>query len=227
MFAQVHISELYYLEKVLFGFNSSEGFVSPNEFFSQHNHPFLDVLTGFFYLCWMPVPLVLATYLTFTDRVMVLRFLLAFLIVNLLGWVIYYTYPAAAPWYVEIYGFTENFNIQGNAAGLIRFDNFFDIHLFQKMYTVGSNVFAALPSMHSAYPLIAFIYGIKSRLGWINIPMGIVMVGIWFAAVYSNHHYIIDVLLGIIVAVVGIWLFENILMKTRLKHWVENWASKI
>ncbi len=227
IFNPVHISEPYYLEKALFGFNSIDGFVTPNEFFSQHNHPILDVLSGFFYLCWTPVPIMLATFLTFTDRRLVLRFSLAFLLVNFLGWVIYYSYPAAAPWYVEIYGFTENFTIPGHVAGLIRFDKFFDIDLFQKMYTKASNVFAALPSLHSAYPVVAFVYGIKSKLGWVNILLGIVMVGIWFAAVYTNHHYIIDVLLGIIVALVGIWIFERVLMKTRLRNWIETWATKI
>jgi len=36
----------------------------------------------------------------------------------------------------------------------------------------------------------------------------LVMCGIWFSAVYTNHHYILDVIAGILCAVAGIWLFS-------------------
>ncbi|MEQ9423694.1 MAG: phosphatase PAP2 family protein [Cyclobacteriaceae bacterium] len=226
LYNTVHVSEPYFMEKALFGFMHNGVMVTPNEYFSSNNIPLIDFLSGFFYLCWMPVPVILAIYLIWTDRPMALRFSLAFLFVNLVGWIIYYGYPAAAPWYVEKYGFTENFTLMGDAAGLTRFDDVINYPLFEKMYTKASNVFAALPSMHSAYPVVAFAYSLRAKLGWINILFAIVMGGIWFAAVYTNHHYIIDVLLGILVAVVGIWLFELIYRKTILKDLVAKWAQR-
>ena len=45
-----------------------------------------------------------------------------------------------------------------------------------------------------------------------NMVFATVMGGIWFAAVYSNHHYVLDVLAGIACAGLGIWLF-NLLRK--------------
>lgn len=39
------------------------------------------------------------------------------------------------------------------------------------------------------------------------------MTGIWFTAVYSGHHYIIDVTLGIVCALTGIVIFEYLLMR--------------
>ena len=65
-----------------------------------------------------------------------------------------------------------------------------------------------MPSLHSAYPLLVLYTGIKARSGTINVFFLIVMVGIWFAAVYTSHHYILDVLAGILCAVAGIVLFE-------------------
>lgn len=227
IFNPVHIEEPLNLEKSLFGIMTSNGILTPSGYFQQNTYPFLDVVTGLFYLCWMPVPLLLATYLTFTNRIILFQFSLAFLTVNIFGWIIYYLYPAAAPWYVDLYGFEENFNIPGNVAGLGRFDQFFGVSIFESLYTKASNVFAALPSLHSAYPVVAFVYGIKNKMGWINVFFGVVMVGIWFAAVYTNHHYVIDVLLGIIVALVGILFFEKVLMKTRFKNVVEDWANSI
>ena len=226
-FNPVHIAEPLELELKYFGVLMDNELVTPSRYFQENTHALLDVLTGLFYLCWMPVPLLFATYLTFTNRVILLQFSLAFLLVNFIGWTIYYLYPAAAPWYVDLYGFTENFNIPGEVAGLGRFDEFFGITLFSDLYTRASNVFAAIPSLHSAYPVVAFTYGLKNKMGWVNYLFGTVMLGIWFAAVYTNHHYVIDVVLGIIVALVGIALFERVLLKTRMKDWIDRWASAI
>ena len=223
----VHLKEPYFLELSLFGITTPEGVLTPSQYFQVNTHPFLDVITGLFYLCWMPVPLLLASYFTFTNRVILFQFSLAFMMVNLIGWTIYYLYPAAAPWYIDLYGFTENYGIPGHVAGLGRFDDFFGITLFKDLYTKASNVFAAIPSLHSAYPVVAFVYGVKARLGWFNYFLALVMVGIWFAAVYTNHHYIIDVALGVAVAVLGIFVFERVLLKTSLKETIEKWANSI
>jgi membrane-associated phospholipid phosphatase len=42
------------------------------------------------------------------------------------------------------------------------------------------------------------------------------MVGIWFTAVYASHHYILDVLAGIICAALGIGLFNIALSSSAL-----------
>jgi hypothetical protein len=139
--------------------------------------------------------------------------MLAFFFVNLLGFVVYYTFPAAPPWYVQKYGFELFLNTPGNMAGLGRFDAFFGIHLFHSMYEKSSNVFAAMPSLHSAYPLIMLFYGIKNRLGAINLFFALVTLGIWFAAVYTSHHYVLDVLCGIGCTLVGLLLFEKVVIK--------------
>jgi cytochrome c biogenesis protein CcdA len=65
-----------------------------------------------------------------------------------------------------------------------------------------------MPSLHSSYPIIVLYYGIKNRLGIINVFFAIVMLGIWFTAVYASHHYVLDVLAGILCAGLGITLFN-------------------
>src|SRR5206468_9223278 len=112
------------------------------------------------------------------------------LFVNLIGFVGYYVYPAAPPWYVQQYGFQFQAHTPGNTAGLARFDNYFHAGIFHALYAKSSNVFAAMPSLHSAYNLIVLYYGIKNRLGIINVLFAIIAAGIWFAAVYSSHHYL-------------------------------------
>ena len=38
-------------------------------------------------------------------------------------------------------------------------------------------------------------------------------MGIWWTAVYSGHHYIIDVTLGILTALIGVLLMEKVVFK--------------
>jgi hypothetical protein len=211
----VHIGDLYNLEKHLFGINVNGTLLTPNEYFNLKATTWLTIVTGLFYLCWIPVPLSFAAYLFFRNKKQFLYFALTFLFVNLLGFVVYYLYPAAPPWYVQYYGFKFHPLTVGNTGGLARFDAYFHINLFKSIYAKGSNVFAAMPSLHSAYPIIVVYYAVKNRLGLMNVFFAIVMLGIWFTAVYASHHYILDVLAGIVCATTGITLF-NILF-TRVK----------
>jgi membrane-associated phospholipid phosphatase len=55
---------------------------------------------------------------------------------------------------------------------------------------------------------IVLYYSIKAKMkGW-NILFAIITAGIWFGAVYSGHHYIIDVLAGILCTIIGITIFQ-------------------
>ncbi|MCF2447450.1 phosphatase PAP2 family protein [Dyadobacter sp. CY345] len=210
----VHIKSLYDLEKSVFGIQSGPSILTPNEFWIKYQNPFLDVMSGLFYLTWIPLPLSLAGYLFFKNRPKFFTFAFTFLLVNLIGFVIYYLYPAAPPWYSQQYGFEFIANTPGNTAGLSRFDSFFDVGIFKSIYSKSSNVFAAMPSLHSSYPLIALYYAVKSRISLgLTILIGITMPGIWFAAVYTSHHYVLDVLAGISCAITGIILVNLFIAK--------------
>lgn len=209
LYNTVHIRSLYDAEKSLFGIHFQNQIITPNEYWQQHTHIFFDVISGIFYLCWVPVPMIFAVYLFFTNRQQFMHFSLTFLFVNIIGFVIYYIYPAAPPWYVQHYGFKFNPHTPGNTAGLVRFDDFFHAGIFAALYSKSSNVFAAMPSLHSAYPLLTLFYGLKNRLGSINVLFALIMVGIWFAAVYSGHHYVLDVLAGIACALTGLFVFQK------------------
>ncbi len=227
-FNPVHVKELYQTEKSLFGIHEQGNVLTPNEYAQAHSTTFLDVLSGFFYINWIPVPLLFGFYLFRKNKTHFLHFSLAFLFVNLIGFVLYYLYPAAPPWYVQQYGFEVHFNTPGNTAGLARFDEYFGINLFHSLYAKSSNVFAAMPSLHSAYPVIVFYFGLKNRAGLINLFFAVFMMGIWFSAVYSGHHYLLDVLAGITCALTGLFLYEKwISKKTWFRKFIYNYANLI
>jgi hypothetical protein len=211
----IDVQGLYEAEKSLFGISTASGVLTPNEYFNIHNCSFMDFWAGVFYLCWVPVPILFGLSLYFTkQRAVYLRFALVFLFVNLIGFCGYYIHPAAPPWYVMKYGFEPILNTPGDVAGLGRFDAMTGLGIFDFLYSRNSNVFAAVPSLHSAYMVIAFYYSLKAQYpNWLRFIFGVIMFGIWFTAIYSAHHYVIDAILGAGCAVLGIFLFEKVLLK--------------
>jgi len=222
LFNDVDIAGIYHLERKLFGVNYHGNLLSPNEFFYIERRTFLDILSGIFYLTWVPVPLLFALYLFFNNREQFLHFSLTFLLINILGFVVYYIHPAAPPWYVQEFGFEFNPVTLGNTAGLARFDSYFGVDIFKSIYAKSSNVFAAMPSLHSSYPVLVVFYGVKNKLGAINILFGFIMMGIWFAAVYSGHHYVLDVLAGVVCAMAGIAMFSCLLKLRVVQRFIQS-----
>lgn len=214
----VDIGGIYEAEKSLFGIMGAEGnILTPNEFFAIHNWKIMDFMAGVFYLCWVPVPILFGIWL-YGDRQrkVYLHFAVVFLLVNLIGFAGYYIHPAAPPWYVMHYGFDFIPGTGGETAGLSRFGDITGWHVFDALYGRNANVFAAVPSLHSAYMVVALWYAFKAKCpALIRVLFAVILVGIWFTAVYTAHHYLIDVLLGIATALGGIILFEYGLMRIK------------
>ncbi len=223
----VNIKEPYEIEKALFGISINGILLTPNEYFALNTRAWLDVLSGLFYINWVPIPLAFGVYLFLKDKILFTEFSLVFLFVNLLGFMIYYLYPAAPPWYVDLYGFDLQIGVPGNRAGLARFDEIVGAPIFQSIYNKNANVLAAMPSLHATYPLIVLYYGIKKRLGWINILFVVFMLGIWFSAVYSNHHYFIDVLVGIALTIIAFIVSAFLLKKPLAKNVINRFVKYI
>lgn len=215
-FNTVHIGDLYEFDKKYFGVHYHGALISLNEYWELHRNTFLDVINGFFYLCWMPVPISFAAYLYVRNRRAALEFCLTFLLTNFVGFIGYYGFPAAPPWYVYYHGTAFNAATPGNVAGLAGFDNFLGVNIFHGLYAKSSNVFAAMPSLHSAYVVVSVFYAYKKNVSlfW-KVFLTTVMIGTWFAAIYTHHHYISDVLVGILCAVIGITIFQKILLKRK------------
>ncbi|GHS99886.1 aureobasidin A resistance protein [Bacteroidia bacterium] len=211
----IDVEGLYNLEKSLFGIVENGIRLIPSEYFALHHHAVVDFLAGISYLGWVPIPVAFAIYLYVKNRKdLFLRFSMVFLFVNLIGFTGYYIHPAAPPWYAMNYGFNPVLNTPGNTGGLFRFDDLIGLPVFHSIYGRNANVFAAVPSLHSAYLVVVLFYAIKNKSHWaILVTVALFMCGIWFTAVYAAHHYIVDVLLGILCAFIGIFLFEYGLMK--------------
>ena len=107
----IDVKELYDTEKALFGIQTNGQILTPNEYFALHNWKVMDFLSGIFYLCWVPVPMLFGVWLYFKgEKELYLRLALVFLFVNFIGFAGYYIHPAAPPWYVMLHGFEPVLN---------------------------------------------------------------------------------------------------------------------
>lgn len=229
-FLPVDTDNLYNLEKLLFGVRTDDGLLILGEYFEIHHHAIADLFAGIFYLCWVPVPIAFGLWLFFTGkRTDSIHFASAFLLVNLIGFCGYYIHPAAPPWYVMHYGFDVVLDTPGNVAGLARFDELLHTSLFEGIYGRNSNVFAAIPSLHASYLLVTLIYSIKSHSGrGMSFLFAVLMIGIWCTAVYTGHHYVIDVLLGIVTGLIGVGLFELLVSRWNpFRRFFERYAELV
>jgi membrane-associated phospholipid phosphatase len=198
----VHVAEPYLLERSWFGISG----LTPNEWFDRHQSVALDLACGLAYLVFVAEYLAAAFALFFFRRFDVLRkFTLCFLVVNLLGFITYFLYPAAPPWYVAEHGLGPALmNVEPQKAAAARFDLLLGTHFFDQMYGRGIDVYGAIPSLHVTYPLLATWAAFRTpELRWARAPAIAFFLLMCLSAVYLQHHYVIDVLLGIAYALVA------------------------
>jgi membrane-associated phospholipid phosphatase len=193
---RIHVAGPYLLDRAWFGIGGH----TLNEVFAHHHWVIADLAAGFAYLIYVPEYLALALVTFFTGRMTrALTFARGFLLVNVMGFVTYLMYPAAPPWYVAAHGLgPAQLHTAPSPAAAARFDALLGTRLFQDMYRQSVEVFGAIPSLHAAYPLIAAILVFQTReLRWARGPTAGFAALMCFAAVYLQHHYVIDVLLGL------------------------------
>ena len=215
----IHVREPFEFDRFFFGIREGTTVLTPNQWLQRHTHPVLDIITGFFYIVFIPLFVAFAAYFRFVlskKNPSVLSesegMMWAFFWLNMLGYSTYYWYAASPPWYVEQYGFgPARLDVVGSAAGCVRFDQALGTRVFDEWYGRSADVHGAIPSLHIAYPLLALVYALRFRsLRWGAFVYYLVLC---FSAVYLNHHYILDVLWGSVYAVVVgvgmIWLYRG------------------
>lgn len=228
----VNVVEPYSLESLLFGWMTSShipafSFVQWRISHDGHWYKIIvDLISGNTYAIHFAAPLALmwVFWHTVDDRRTFYRFTYTLTVLNLAALATFMVYPAAPPWYVYKYGLQQPALIgmvSGAVGGLLDIDNFFRMKLFTTLWDkFNPNLFAAIPSLHGAYPLaIAFFIWKKFRgrtWMWFLYP-----ALAWFAAVYLNQHYIIDLLIGMIYLVGAYLVTERILVPIIFNRFVD------
>jgi len=112
---------------------------------------------------------------------------------------------------VTAYGFgPARLDVHSAAAAASRFDQLLGTHFFDQIYGRGIDVYGAYPSLHVAYPLLAVWATFRAReLRWARVPAICFFLLMCLSAVYLQHHYVIDVLLGIAYAIATLALLAK------------------
>jgi len=194
---QVHVADLYLAERTLFPWF---GGGSLGDLIASQPNVVFDVLCGIVYITYLPEAIGLAALLFFKDKRAMATLTWSFALISVTGWAMWILWPAAPPWYVDIYGLGPAvMDAPPSAAGAARFDAVFGIDMFQSFYERSWNVFGAMPSLHVGYAVIAAlaVWPVEGRWGcWLRRFTVVYAVVMTFGSVYLRHHYLLDGVFG-------------------------------
>ncbi len=206
----IHISEPYQIDLSWFGWMHAGKKILLNDFFLAWTHPALDLLCGIIYILHEPIAILLILLIwRLRSPEEAGRYTLAFLLMNFLAFATYFLYPAAPPWYVTHYGFMQPLHpIAGDPGGLIRFDALLGFKLTSGFYGMSPVVFGAIPSMHAGFASLGWLYALQNPGKW-KYAQSVYLSLMCFAAVYLQHHYVIDLFLGMFYAALAFFIVEK------------------
>jgi len=172
---------------------------------------FLDMTAAFAYLIHFVVTWIFAVFLFLYFRkktttlgypvIQPYTFLWCFGILNVFAVATQLAWPTAPPWYVENYGnLPANYTMPGDRAGLRYADDFLQYPLFRNLYGHSPIVFGSFPSLHGAWPIVITIFAPIKSLKIIGTAYVAI---VWWAAVYLNHHFMVDLIGG------GLYVFVS------------------
>jgi membrane-associated phospholipid phosphatase len=203
----IWVSQPYRIEKTLFGLGSGSARITLNEFFARHHWRGTDLACGVAYMVYLYVALGFAVAIALAGRrheKLLSRYGWTFFFVNVAGFATYCLCPTAPPWYVATHGLgPADVNTLPSPAALVRFDAMVGFPYFHEFYRRSADVFGSIPSLHCAYPLVVLLYARELRNRWLTATLLGFYLLVMFSAVYLQHHYLLDALLGTLYAGAG------------------------
>ncbi len=205
---RVHVCDLRAIDVRFFGF----GVIGPDgqpgtlhDWMQAHALLPLDVFFSIPYGTFLPAAIVAGVFLYVRDYAAMRKFTLSFFLLNVFGFITYHVYPAAPPWWFHAHGCAVDLAAKASEGpNLARVDEYLGIHYFHGFYGRSHDVFGAVPSLHVAYPLMIFMCGWRCFKPWMRVASGFFYLQMCCAAVYLDHHWVFDVLLGTLYTVVVI-----------------------
>lgn len=184
----------------------------PHQILAQYSHPILDFFAAVPYLIHFPLPLLFFLYLAFNRRRRhgVYAFLWCAGWVNLSALLIQFLFPTAPPWFTDSAVFDEEdghlISVSPNEAGFERLDALMGWNVFHNIYSKSPVKYGAFPSLHVAWPTIILVCR-----PWVNEKFATLhVVWIAWAALYSNHHYGVDAVAGILLVLLVNYMMTRV-----------------
>jgi inositol phosphorylceramide synthase catalytic subunit len=189
--------DLREVEARLFGWSEGGERFTLHDYFYVNHAPALDLVAAVPYATFILWCVAVSVFLYVRDRPAMRRFAWGFLLMNVAAFVTYHVVPAAPPWYIHQHGCAVDLSTRASEGpALARVDAMLGVPYFRGMYGKAASVFGALPSLHCAYPILVVIEGWRAfgpTMRAASITYAVAMV---FSAVYLDHHWVLDALLG-------------------------------
>ena len=164
----------------------------------------LATISVAFYFLHFPLPLAIGFLLWIHQRRVYYDYVGAMILLSMAAFVTYLILPVAPPWWAEKFGYASGILHLRDAGfnGLANFFGFGGYFYSYSVYSIGSNEVAAFPSLHAAYPFLAFLFARHAfgRAGWLMLAY---TACVWFAIVYLGEHWVVDIVGGVAYASVA------------------------
>lgn len=159
---------------------------------------FLDIVAWFPYgIVHFSAPFITAALIFIFGPPTLLRlFGFSFGYMNLFGVMIQLAFPAASPWYKNLYGLEPaNYGMHGSPGGLGRIDALFGVDMYTTAFSTLPVIFGAFPSLHAGCAVmdvlwLSYVFP-RARLVWWGYALWL-----WWSTMYLTHHYFIDLIGG-------------------------------
>jgi membrane-associated phospholipid phosphatase len=198
----VHSDDVIAVERFLF-FGNVPTVVLQQALYNANSVSWYDVFLTSLYGAHFAFPIVIAFVFWLRDRDTFLRFAATLLLMALAGFVIYVLLPVAPPRFSDRYGLDALPVHDVMKETLQRLDA---TRVATWTYAhISPNPVAAFPSLHAAFPVLAFLFVRRSHPK-LAIGVAIYALLMWFAIVYLGHHYVVDIIGGVALALGTYWL---------------------
>jgi PAP2 superfamily len=201
--AGVHVADVVGVERSLLG-----GRIAP-ELLQDALRPLagLDILAivgTVVYLLHTTLSVAVGVYLWYRCRPVFYDFVAALVLLSIAGFATYLVFPEAPPWWAAAAGLLDG------ASGLPLIQHLTPTALNTLVTSAGGDghaivslafgdmdpdPVAAFPSLHAAYPLLAYLF-VRQVSGAAGLVMLLYTAVAWFSIMYLGDHYLIDVIAG-------------------------------
>ena len=165
----------------------------------------LATLSLIFYFLHFPLPLAVGFLLWIHQRRIYYDFVGALILLSMAAFVTYLLLPVAPPWWaadpIKAAPYCGGACVTGvlhlrdtgfqGLAHLFQFGGYF--YSYTNLYNISSNDVAAFPSLHAAYPFLAFLFARRAfpRAAWLMLAY---TACVWLAIVYLGEHWVVDII---------------------------------
>jgi hypothetical protein len=168
----------------------------------------LELLCVTAYISHFFVPLILGFYLWFRRSDGFFELLYADIVVSVAASITQLIVPTAPPWLAATHGLAPGVHDVLRTA--LSDTGFSELARF-KGDPNAYNIVAAFPSIHAAFPTIGLLVAWRYRVPvWLLIAQALQLAAVWFVIVYSGEHYLVDVIAGVLYALVSLWAVRRV-----------------